>query len=159
MAESKEKVQAKLRELLNERPGLSTDELQAAALEIDPALATLSRRQFNAGFVLPLKRRGGVPKAAKPARSTRRRGKGRLRKPRATASSAAAPAANTPPARRGRRPATTTASPTGGNDRERVREVLLRFARDLTRAESRTEIIDVLGSLDVYADDVLKAAR
>lgn len=158
MAESKEKVQAKLRELLNERPGLSTDELQAAALEIDPALATLSRRQFNAGFVLPLKRRGGVPKAAKPARSTRRRGKGRLRKPRATASSAAAPAANTPPARRGRRPATTVAS-SGGNDRERVREVLLRFARDLTRAESRTEIIDVLGSLDVYADDVLKAAR
>jgi hypothetical protein len=157
MADSKAEIQAKVREMLDQQPDASTDELQGAAIEIDSGLKTLSRRQFNAGYVLPVKRAraaSGAPKS-RGARGTRGRGKGRGRKLRtAAAESAAAPAPRT---RRSGRPA-RNASGMGG-ERDRVREVLLRFAADLTRAESRAEIIDLLGSLDSYVDDALAAAR
>lgn len=157
MADSKEEIQAKVREILDQKPDASTDELQEAAIQIDSGLMTLSRRQFNAGYVLPVKRAraaSGAPRA-RGARGTRRRGKARGRRTKnAAADSAAAPA---PRARRAGRAG--RASSATGSERDRVREILLRFAADLTRAESRAEIIDLLGSLDSYVDDVLAAAR
>jgi hypothetical protein len=157
MADSKAEIQAKVREMLDQKPDASTDELQEAAIQIDSGLTTLSRRQFNAGYVLPVKRAraaSGAPKS-RGARGTRRRGKARGRKAKTAApDNAAAPAQR---ARRAGRPA-KNASAMGG-ERDRVREVLLRFAADLTRAESRAEIIDLLGSLDNYVDDALAAAR
>jgi hypothetical protein len=160
MEESKEKVQARLREVLDERPGASTDELQEEARQVDPSLGSLSRRQFNAGYVLPVKRERAPadrPKPPRAPRGSKRKGARRGKK----AQAAAAPEQGTR-RRRGAAaadvPANGGSSPTGG-ERERVREVLLRFARDLTAAESRYQIIDVLASLDSYADEVLKAAR
>jgi hypothetical protein len=162
MDASKEKVQARVSEMLNEQPGASTDELQAAAMEVDPSLSTLSRRQFNAGYVLPVKRTraGSSPARTRgPARATKRRAARRGRKAQ-TAPQADQAETPTAPARRSTRAAAGAASSRpSGEDRERVREVLLRFAADLTRAESRIEVIDFLGSVDSYADDILKVTR
>jgi hypothetical protein len=162
MEESKEKVQARLREVLDERPDASTDELQDEARQVDPSLGSLSRRQFNAGYVLPVKRERAPadrPKAPRAARGTKKKGARRGKK--AQAAATPAPAEGT--RRRRGAAAQATATPASGSsdggERERVREVLLRFARDLTAAESRSQIIDVLAGLDSYADDVLKARR
>ena len=46
----------------------------------------------------------------------------------------------------------------GGVDREAVRGVLLRFARDVSAAEGKAEMIDILSSVDDYVDDVVGAA-
>jgi hypothetical protein len=46
----------------------------------------------------------------------------------------------------------------GGVDREAVRSVLLRFARDVSAAEGKADMIDVLSSVDDYVDDVVGAA-
>jgi hypothetical protein len=162
MEESKEKVQARLREVLDERPDASTDELQDEARQVDPSLGSLSRRQFNAGYVLPVKRERAPadrPKPPRAARGSKRRGARRGKK--AQAAAAAAPEEGTR-RRRGARAAAAAAPESGaatGGERERVREILLRFARDLTAAESRSQIIDVLAALDSYADDVLKVGR
>jgi hypothetical protein len=134
---------------------------------VDPSLGSLSRRQFNAGYVLPVKRERAPTDRPKPARAPRgTKKKGARRGKKAQAAAAAAPASEQGARRRrGSRAAAAEAaaapangSATGG-ERERVREILLRFARDLTAAESRSQIIDVLGSLDSYADDVVKSVR
>ncbi len=166
MEESKEKVQARLREVLDERPGASTDELQEEARQVDPSLGSLSRRQFNAGYVLPVKRERAPADRPKPPRAPRgTKKKGARRGKKAQAAAAAAPASEQGARRRrgARAAAAEAAAPASGSatggERERVREILLRFARDLTAAESRSQIIDVLGSLDSYADDVVKSVR
>jgi hypothetical protein len=48
------------------------------------------------------------------------------------------------------------AAPDQGADRDRVRTVFLEFARDFSQAESRSEIVQVLSTLDEYVDRVLK---
>jgi len=166
MEESKEKVQARLREVLDERPDASTDELQDEARQVDPSLGSLSRRQFNAGYVLPVKRERAPADRPKPARAARGTKKKGARRGKKAPPAAAAPASEQGTRRRrGSRAAAaeaTAAPATGGSaggERDRVREVLLRFARDLTAAESRSQIIDVLAALDSYADDVLRSAK
>lgn len=160
MEESKEKVQARLREVLDERPDASTDVLQDEARQVDPSLGSLSRRQFNAGYVLPVKRERAPadrPKPARAARGTKKKGARRGKRGQ-QAAAASAPAEGTR-RRGGGAAAAETAPASGGGERERVREILLRFARDLTAAESRSQIIDVLAGLDSYADEVVKAIR
>lgn len=44
-------------------------------------------------------------------------------------------------------------------DRQAIRDVLLRFARDVTAAEGSAELIDALAAVDDYVDEVVKAAR
>ena len=125
MADRNARVQDLIREQLQKNPDASTQELQAAAKGIDASVGELSLRQFNAGYVLPLKRRSGGGKRKSKATPGRGRG-GRGQK------QASAPAAKEAvPGRRGARAAA------GGSDRDRVRGVLLQFARDLSEAESR----------------------
>jgi len=42
---------------------------------------------------------------------------------------------------------------------EGVREVFLRFAQDLASAEERRDLIKVLGNLDRYVDEAVRAAQ
>jgi hypothetical protein len=145
MADRNARVQDLIREQLQKNPDATTQELQAAARGVDASVGDLSLRQFNAGYVLPLKRRaGGGKRKAKPAAARGRRGRGQKQE-------AAAPARETTPARRSGRGAT------GGSDRDRVRDVLLQFARDLSEAESRSAIVGVVSDLDRYVDEILAA--
>lgn len=143
MADRNARVQDLIREQLQKNPDASTQELQAAAKGIDASVGDLSLRQFNAGYVLPLKRRSGGGKRKAKAASPRGRG-GRGQK-----QAAAAPAKDSAPARR------SGGAATGGSDRDRVRGVLLQFARDLAEAESRSAIVGVVSDLDRYVDQIL----
>ena len=144
MADRSAKVQDRIREELAKNPGATTGELQAAARSIDASVGGLSLRQFNAGYVLPLKRKNAAgskkPKAAAPVR---RKG-GRQKQ------AAAAPK----PAGRARRTSPAPA-PAPVGDRERARAALLQFAKDFSAAESRPAIVGVLSNLDRYVDQII----
>lgn len=43
-------------------------------------------------------------------------------------------------------------------DRSRIREFLIRFARDVVAAEGTVGVIDALGGVDRYVDELVKAA-
>jgi len=52
----------------------------------------------------------------------------------------------------------SVATPVTGS-REGVREVFLRFAQDLAGADERRDLIKVLGNLDRYVEDAVRAAQ
>lgn len=141
MADRSEKAQERVREELGRNPGASTRELQAAAQSVEPSVGELSLRQFNAGYVLPLKRSGSAgKKKGRAGAGTRRQG-----------SRKAAPAATPRSA-----PQPRTAAPKEPvSDRERVRATLLEFARDFSEAESRSAIVAVLSDLDRYVNKIV----
>jgi hypothetical protein len=56
-----------------------------------------------------------------------------------------------PAVRRGRRPRRNE-----GSERDRVRSVLLEFAKAFADAESRTQIVQVLSRIDEYVDRITK---
>lgn len=142
MADRSAKVQERIRDELGKNPGASTRELQAAAQSVDASVGELSLRQFNAGYVLPLKRkRSSGGKKSEKAEPARRRGGGR-KKAAAPEPKSSAPA-----------PRAAEAPPIG--DRERVRATLLQFAKDFSEAESRSEIVGVLSDLDRYIDRIV----
>ena len=58
-----------------------------------------------------------------------------------------------------RPPAGRSSPAPASGSHEGVREVFLRFAQDLTSAEERRDLIKVLGRLDRYVDDAVRAAR
>jgi hypothetical protein len=144
MADRSAKVQDRIREELAKNPGATTGELQAAARSIDASVAGLSLRQFNAGYVLPLKRKNATgskkPKAAAPVRQ-----KGGRQKQAAAAPKPAGRARRTSPA----------PAPAPVGDRERARAALLQFAKDFSAAESRPAIVGVLSNLDRYVDQII----
>lgn len=152
MAERSGRVTDRVRQELEERPDATTQELLAAAREVDPeAVEGLSARQFNAGYVVPLKRsRGGSGAAPKKRKSKQGAGRGRGKK---TATEA-------PPAKTGRRGAKAKAAGGAegqGGEREAVRSILLQFAQDFSKAESRWQIVGVMSDVDRYVDRILEA--
>ena len=141
MADRSEKAQERVREELGKNPGATTKELQAVAQSVEPSVGELSLRQFNAGYVLPLKRSGSAgKKKGRGGASTRRQAS------RNAAPSTASRAAPQPRAAAPKQPA---------GDRERVRATLLEFARDFSEAESRSAIVGVLSDLDRYVDKIV----
>jgi hypothetical protein len=140
MAERNQKVLDRVQEELEKDPSISSRQLYETAKGVDKSLDKLSLRQFNAGYVLPLKRKKGGGRRRATAAKVRKAG--------AKRSAAARPAAA---GGRGGR------SKAGGSEREQVREALMHFARDFARAEGKAQIVDVLGNLDPYIDRVLKA--
>jgi hypothetical protein len=149
MAERSAKVQERVREELAKNPGASTKELLAAAQSVDSSLGGLSLRQFNAGYVLPLKR--GGPKGRKRAKAGAAAGGRGPGKKRTQAAPAAPPKTATQPRN------VKQAAPAG--DRDRVRATLLEFARDFSAAESRSAIVGVLSNLDRYVDKIVGSRR
>jgi hypothetical protein len=131
VANTDEKVMALVKDELRKDPDILTSTLYDKAKSAVPSVGKLSLRQFNARYPLQIKRRMAMSGEGAPA------------KPRSTK-----PA----PTRRERKPA----APTGGN-RDNVRQVLLRFAADLSAADDRSAIVRVLAGIDGYVDDVVKA--
>lgn len=148
MAERSEKAQQRVRDELQKNPGASTRELQDAAKSVDPSVSELSLRQFNAGYVLPLKRsssgRGRKAKGGASAGTRQRQGRRKA---------AEAPAET--PKRGGGRRAAPASAPEG--ERGRIRAALLEFARDFSDAESRSEIVAVLSDVDRYVDRIVQS--
>jgi hypothetical protein len=65
--------------------------------------------------------------------------------------------------RRGRPPRASAApSATGGGgegNRDRVRSLLLQFARDIAAAEGKADVVDVIGNVDRWVERMVSAAR
>lgn len=145
MAERSQKAQDRVRDLLQQNPDATTQELQEAAESVEPSIGELSRRQFNAGYVLPLKRTASSGK-----RKARRGGR---RKQTGTRQAAQAQ----PEASAGTRPARKRGQSASGDEREQVRAAMLDFARAFSEAESRSDIVAVLADVDRYVDRIVDA--
>lgn len=129
-----------VRRELDRDPDVALDVLIEKAKGIDPSAGELTPRQFHARYPLQIKRSRN---RASPRKGRKEKG-GRKRAARAGR------AAEAPPAKRAesRRPA--------ASERDAIRNVFLAFASDFAKAESRQEIVGVLGSIDVYVDRVQK---
>ena len=149
MAERSEKAQQRVREELEKNPGASTRELQDAAQSVEASVGELSLRQFNAGYVLPLKR-------SRTAGKKRGKGKSTGKQPGRRQAAAPASEAKAPSRRSGGAP---DAEGDRQSDRERVRATLMEFARDFSEAESRSELVGVLSDLDRYVDRIVGSRR
>lgn len=131
MAERNDEVMEMVGRELERQPNMELRELHEKAVEIDPSMAELTPRQFNARYPLQVKRmRSGGGRGKRRPQSDANAGEA---KPRAT--------------RRRTNPA---------QSRDAVREVFLRFAGDFAQAESRSEIVSVLSNVDTYVDGVVE---
>ncbi len=54
---------------------------------------------------------------------------------------------------------TRRSSKAGDVNREAVRGVLLELVKDVTKAEDRAAVVDVLAGMDAYVDKIAKAAK
>jgi hypothetical protein len=130
MAEANPQVMQMVEKELKKNPDISNKELRDKATSVDKKIAKLTARQFNATYPLQVKRR------MKPAgRSRNRRG------------SKKAPARS-----RGRK------SNAGGDQRDKVRAVLLDLAKDVANAQGKGDVVDVIAGIDRYVDRVVKTA-
>lgn len=86
MADIDEKVLGAVEEALEKNPQATVDELFALAISVNPAVASLSKRQFHARYPLQIKRKMAPARPRKPRSRGRGKGAGR-------------PRATTPPAR------------------------------------------------------------
>ncbi|MDP2480495.1 MAG: hypothetical protein Q8W51_03995 [Candidatus Palauibacterales bacterium] len=127
MAKTIESVMSMVEAELKKNSAVSNETLYGKAQKIDGSIKDLTLRQFHARYPLQVKRR--------MAASSGRRKSGKK-------------------ARRGTR-AKAAATPDAG--RQAVRDVLLRFARDVSAADGKAAMIDLVTGLDKYVDQVLRA--
>lgn len=135
----------RVREKLEKYPELKSRQLYDMAVRLDTSLATLGLRSFHARYVLPIMRE-------------RARAEGRIkprapRKKRVAAKTAAATAAGASDQKAAR---TRSSRGPSSDEHARVRAILLRFARDVAAAESRADIVDLIGGIDAVAAAILE---
>ena len=116
---------------LKSNPDLPTKELFQKAKASFDSITDLTVRQFHARYPLQVKRRMSLAENGGRRRSRRRK----------------------------KAPGTTRKTRGAGDEnREAVRKSLLKFASDLSAAEERKDLVQVLANVDKYVDDVIKAA-
>lgn len=124
-----EKVMDLVERELKKDPKASTTELYEKARRVSRTVSRLSIRQFHAKYPLQVKRRHSGKKPKRPS-----------------------------PKKKSPKPA-TRAKGVPEVDRAAIRDALLSFARELTAAEGKAQLIDVLSGVDKHVEKVLKAAR
>lgn len=130
MADRDQNVMEMVEKEIKKNPDVSTKELYRKATEVSEKMKELSLRQFNARYPLQVKRQMAPEKPKTQRRRTRRSESAR-----------------------------SSTSSTGDVNREAVRSVLLALAKDVTAAEDRAAVVDVLAGIDDYVDQVTKAVR
>lgn len=133
------RVMDMVREELAKNPDITNEELFEKAKAIDPEIANLSMRQFNARYPLQVKRAQGRAPDAEAPRGRQRR-TGAARSTRAPSSSRRANAR------------LAAAAP--------IRAAFLEFAEELLAATEKgtAAVVRVVGNVDQYVERVLKAA-
>jgi len=140
-----EDVVARVRELLGKYPNLGSRQLYDLAIRMHPDLEQAGFRSFHARYVLPLKRE-------------KARAEGRLPKPRTPRTVAKRP-------RKGRSAqlqpelAESAARLDAPQLRSRVRDVMLRLARQVAVAESRADLVDALAGVEDMVEEVMHAVQ
>lgn len=151
MAERNQDVLDRMQAEITRDPDAALDDLQATAAAVDPAIKKLTRRQFNARYVLPLKRQKSSGKG-------KRRGRGKKQAPKSQTSRSAGADTQRPAAGAKRKSRPSTSGRSGLEPTGAMRHVFLDFARDLSKAESRSSIVEVLSDLDSYVARAIAAA-
>jgi hypothetical protein len=139
-----EDVVTRVRELLGKYPTLNSKQLFDLAIRMHPDLEATGFRSFHARYVLPLKREQARAEGRVPKRRTEKPTAQRPRKSRTSRAAAAGSAAAT-----GRSHVLQV--------RARVRDILLRLARQVAIAESRADLVDALAGVEDLVDEVLRA--
>lgn len=186
MAEANARVMDMVRRELEKDRGVATDTLFEKAVAIDADVGKLTSRQFHAKYPLQVKRamKGGSRKRAAKKRATKKRTakkatakratRKRATKKRAAKKTGAKKATTKRTARKASRRAarktakqaarTTTkrrarrAAAAGGSDRDRVRGLLLQFAKEVAGADGKEDMVDVMTGLEGWVDRVLAAS-
>jgi hypothetical protein len=125
-----EKVMKFVEDTLKKNPRIQLEDLYEQAKKFKSSVGRLSRRQFNARYPLQVKRRRAL--AAKARGGGKRKGAGASGRVHRKSASR------------------------GSDPRERIRQVFLQFATDITAAEERKELVKVLAGVDLYVDQVMK---
>jgi hypothetical protein len=153
MAERIQKVYDRVLQEVGKNPQIGSRELYGIAQTVDKTIGRDSMQQFHARYYLPAMRER---RAAEGGGSARRGPRQRTRAARQEKSETPVQAAASEPAprTRRRRSQSAVASPQNGTDRDRIRSVLLQFAQELTDADSRSGLVQVLGKVDTYVDRI-----
>jgi hypothetical protein len=151
--ERNDAVIQRVRELLEKYPTLKSKQLLDMAVRMDPALHELSPRSFHARYVLPIRRERARaegrtrPHADAGRKQASKRGSGkRAAQNRQDGASPNEIAAASPRRKR---------SAPGDGEHARVREILLRFTRDVAGAETRSDLVDLVGGIDSVVREIL----
>jgi len=142
MASATDKVMEYVERELAKNPDVSNDTLLEGAKKIDKSVTQLTPRQFHAKYPLQVKRRSGKPRAKSAKKKS---------SPKASRRTAAS--------RSRRATKRKSAAPASSAGEDRVRSVMMKFAKDLSSADSQVETIEVLSNMDRYVSDIMKAAR
>jgi hypothetical protein len=164
MAERNQKVYERVRQELSKNPSIGSRELYGVAQTVDKAIAQDSMQQFHARYYLPVKREmrpGGesAPRAAAPATAKRGRRPKKEKTREAAAAPAEAPAQRSSGAQPVKRMTRRRRGIEQGAQRDQVRALLIQFAQELTDAESRSTLVQVLGKVDTYVDKIASTGR
>ena len=154
MAARNDQVIDFVRDELKKDPGLGSRTLYERAQRVDSTVANESLRQFHGRYVLPIKREKG--------RGGRRGRKGPTKAVTAkTARSAPAPVTRERPvAAKQSPPKRATVRDDGNAGRDGIRRTLIRFAQEVVAAaESPSRMVDVMGNIEKYVDEVVRRAR
>jgi hypothetical protein len=141
VAERNEEVLALVRELIAKYPTVNSTQLYDKAVRVHPFLDSDGLRTFHARYVLPVRRAQAAAE-------------GRPRAPRRRKEKPEPVAAAVVPAEKETR-ARTVRGAAVVRERDRVRDVMLRFARDLAAAESPAEIVAMLSEVESFVDDIM----
>lgn len=129
MAEIKDEVMAMVRSELEKDPDAENRDLFEKAKGIDDSIGDLTLRQFHARYPLQVKRQKAQKAGGRKKKAKRSRG--------------------------GRKAAKGSGG--SGVDRERIRRTLLAFAKDVSAASGKADMIDLITNVDRYVDEVVKA--
>jgi len=155
LAERNEKVLAYVRAELGRNPQLGSRELYEKARAVESEVTKDTLQQFHARYVLPIKRqaRSGEPSSEAAAAGAKRQKRSPNSQPEARHESLRRAEEVGGSETRKRQPRKKKGL-VEGSDRDRIREVLLDFARDFSGAESRSEIVQVLSRIDEYVNRI-----
>lgn len=161
--DSVERVKNMVRHTLVVKPEVTNRELLARAMEIAPdAVEGLSLRQFHGRFRLPImrfemgsRRRTKKKEAAAAAAAASPNGKPVAA---TTAAGVAAETSAKPPAKTKRSRSKAGAASTAVVDTA-VRDILVEFAVELEKAESRSDLVEVMGGVHTFVDRITAVAR
>lgn len=133
MPATNEKVMEMVRKELEANPDAENKDLYRKAEKLDKSIGDLSLRQFHARYPLQVKRKRAAKKRSSKSKARKSSGKRTSTKKR------------------------TRKTAKGAVDRQAIRSTLLQFARDVSAADGKAEMIDLLGKVDDYVEDVVGA--
>jgi hypothetical protein len=133
MPATNEKVMEMVRKELKANPDAENKDLYRKAEKLDASIGDLSLRQFHARYPLQVKRKRAAKKRSSKSTTRKKGGKRTSTKKR------------------------TGKAAKGEVDRQAIRSTLLQFARDVSAADGKAEMIDLLGNVDDYVEDVVGA--